>query len=70
MPFALLPTAYLRQKYILTITLEQRECACAGLSALLFFFVAMAVSDGIQQFLTRANLLLNSVHRKIQDDPS
>ena len=34
-----------------------------------FFFVAMAVTDGIAQFLTRENLLLNSVHRKIQADP-
>ena len=70
MALVLLPTAYLRRKYIITGMLKRRKCACAGLSALPFLFVAiMAVADDIQQFLTRANLLLNSVHRKIQDDP-
>ena len=29
----------------------------------------MAVADDVEQFLTRANLLLNWDHRKIQDDP-
>ena len=49
--------------------LKRRKCACAGLSALPFFYEVMAVADGIEQFLTRANLLLNSAYRKIQDDP-
>ena len=53
-------------KYVET---NRRKCACAGLSALPFFYEVMAVADGIELFLTRANLLLNSAYRKIQDDP-
>ena len=34
-----------------------------------FFFTAMAVAGGISQFLTRAYLLLNSIQKKIEDDP-
>ena len=65
----LLPTADLRQKYKITIMLKLRQCACAGLSALPYLFVAMVVADGIKQFLTRVNFILNSFYRKIQDDP-
>ena len=34
-----------------------------------FFFAAAAVAGGISQFLTRAYLLLNSIQKKIEDDP-
>ena len=40
-----------------------------GLVSTSLFYEVMAVADGIEQFLTRANLLLNSAYRKIQDDP-
>ena len=33
------------------------------------FFVAMAVIEGIEHFLTQENLLINSFFRKIQYDP-
>ena len=52
MPFVLLPTAYLRQKYYyygyIIIMLKRRKCACAGLSALPILFAAMTVVDGIE----------------------
>ena len=76
MPFVLLTIAYLRQKYTVTIVstlllimLKTASVSMCGLVSTSFFFVAMAVTDGIAQFLTRENLLLNSVHRKIQADP-
>ena len=58
------------RQYIITVMLKRRECACACLSALPFLFVAMAVAEGIEQLLMQTNLLLNSVHKNIQDDPS
>ena len=33
-----------------------------------FFFVTMVVASGTVQFSMRADLLLNLIHRKIQDD--
>ena len=33
-----------------------------------FFFISVAVADGIEQTLTWANMLPNSVLRKIRDD--
>ena len=66
MPVVLFPMAYLREQYIDTIksTALARMCGFVSTS---FFLVAMAVADGFAQFLTWASLLLNSIHRKIQD---
>ena len=43
---------------------------CELVSTSFFFVAIMAVADGIAQFLTRANLLLNLIHTEIQDDPA
>ena len=43
---------------------------CELVSSSFWFVAIMAVADGIAQFLTRANLLLNLIHTKIQDDPA
>ena len=51
---------------IIEVMLKRRNDAHVSTS---LFFIVMAVAAGIARFLTRANLLLNSINRKIQDDP-